>query len=239
VVTNDAATGATAAACYAHSNDRSKHGEIFAQVFQPRFGDGVDVLIGAGRKSILEVTRALGREPEAALLGKGYQLYDSLDGLSSGAKRAVVLLDTGDFDLGAAVRRAIDILSRNPKGFFLMVESDLHTSQLKRGLDRTLVLDGIIAETAKRMKNDTLILFAADHSFDTRLRGGTKGQPILPAEAPGGLFSPPPAKSAIRVDGGHTGEEVLVAAQGPGAAGVHGFFPNTRLFGIMLAAYGW
>jgi len=30
-----------------------------------------------------------------------------------------------------------------------------------------------------------------------------------------------------------------VMAQGPGADKVHGFFPNTRLFHIILSAYGW
>jgi alkaline phosphatase len=30
-----------------------------------------------------------------------------------------------------------------------------------------------------------------------------------------------------------------VAAQGPGAERVKGFFPNTQLFRIMMAAYGW
>ncbi len=43
----------------------------------------------------------------------------------------------------------------------------------------------------------------------------------------------------IRVDGGHTGEEAPVAAQGPGAERVRGFFPNTPWFHIMMAAYGW
>jgi alkaline phosphatase len=41
------------------------------------------------------------------------------------------------------------------------------------------------------------------------------------------------------MDDGHTGEEVVVAAQGPGARRVRGFIANTDLFRIMLAAYGW
>jgi alkaline phosphatase len=32
---------------------------------------------------------------------------------------------------------------------------------------------------------------------------------------------------------------VLVAAHGPGAQLVKGFMPNTRIFEIMLAAWGW
>jgi alkaline phosphatase len=41
------------------------------------------------------------------------------------------------------------------------------------------------------------------------------------------------------MDDGHTGEEVVVAAQGPGAGRVRGFIANTDLFHIMMAAYGW
>jgi alkaline phosphatase len=41
------------------------------------------------------------------------------------------------------------------------------------------------------------------------------------------------------MDDGHTGEEVVAAAQGPGARRVHGFISNTDLFRIMMAAYGW
>ena len=68
----------------------------------------------------------------------------------STARRAAVLFE-GEFDLDAATQRAIDILSRNPKGFFLMVESDLHTEDLVRGLDRTVAFDRAIGRTAERL----------------------------------------------------------------------------------------
>jgi hypothetical protein len=41
------------------------------------------------------------------------------------------------------------------------------------------------------------------------------------------------------MENGHTGEEVLVAAQGPGAQRVHGYMANTDLFRVMMDAYGW
>jgi alkaline phosphatase len=237
VITNDKVTGATPAACYAHSNDRRKSGEIFAQLLKPRFGDGVDLLIGSGKTAIAEASAVAG-DVETGLRGRGYTVLGSLEELQPATRRAIVLLPSEGFDLGAAVRRSIAILSRNRKGYFLMVECDLHTDKLKRGLDRTLLLDGLIEETARSAGRDTLVLFTADHSFDTRLKGGKKGDPLLPPESAGSP-SPAAAKPAIRVEGGHTGEEVLVAAQGPGAERVRGFFPNTRLFQIMLAAYGW
>jgi alkaline phosphatase len=41
---------ATPAACYVHSNDRHNTAEIFAQVLNPRFGNGVDLVICGGRR---------------------------------------------------------------------------------------------------------------------------------------------------------------------------------------------
>src|ERR687897_1803972 len=52
VITNDAVTGATPAATYAKANDRGLTAVIFQQIFKPRFGDGVDVVIGGGRAAI-------------------------------------------------------------------------------------------------------------------------------------------------------------------------------------------
>ncbi|HXK61406.1 MAG TPA: alkaline phosphatase, partial [Acidobacteriota bacterium] len=46
VVTDDKVAGAPPGACYSHSNDRKKTGEMFAQLLQPAYGDGVDLLIG-------------------------------------------------------------------------------------------------------------------------------------------------------------------------------------------------
>lgn len=113
----------------------------------------------------------------------------------------------------------------NPKGFFLMVESNNHSKNVAETLDRTVACDRIIRATVQRLGDrDTLILVTADHSFDLRLPRGPKGEPIL---------------DKVKVEGSHTAEEVLVAAQGPGAARVRGILPNTQLFRIMLAAYGW
>jgi len=124
------------------------------------------------------------------------------------------------------------ILSRNPKGYFLMVESDLHADDVALGLRRAVELDGIIERTAASVKaKDTLVIYTADHSYDLRVRGGKKGESLL--------ANPDAPKPALRRDKGHSGEEVVVAARGPGAERVRGFFPNTHLFQVMMAAYGW
>jgi alkaline phosphatase len=239
VVSNSSMADATPAACYAHADSRKQAGEIFVQVWKPRFGDGVDVVIGPGRKQIMAATIELGLDMEKELRATGRPLYSSLAEVPSGARRAVVLLESADFDLAAAADKALEILSKNPKGYFLMVESDLHTDDPKRGLERAVAFDAYIGRTARELRNDrTLILFTADHSFDIRVRSGVPGEPLtLPVLEKG---APEPAvKPNVRVENGHTGEEVLVAAQGPGAERVRGFLLNTDLFRIMLAAFGW
>lgn len=238
VVSNMSITDATVAACYAHSNDRNSAGEIFAQILTPRFGDGVDVVIGSGRDPILKATEKLGLRIESSLREKGYSVYDSLQAVSAQDRRVVALFNSGYFDVSQAVERAVHILSKNPKGYFLMVEWDTHTDTLKRGLDQAVALDAAIRQTAGSVEKDTLIIFAADHSFDLRVRGGKPGEPILP-QAEGGRGTPQGLRPNIRVNNGHTGEEVLVAATGPGADRVRGFIANKDLFHIMMAAYGW
>jgi len=238
LISNSPMYDATPAACYAHANSRSKTGEVFAQLWKPRFGDGVDVMIGPGRTKAAAALAAMGLDLEMGLKGAGLALYSSVQEVPAEARRAVVLFDDPEYDLGGAVDRALAMLSRNRKGFFLMVECDLHTTNPKRGLDRTVAFDRIIARTADKAPKDTLLLFTADHSFDFRLRSGKTGvAPTLPE--PGQPTGGTTLRTDVIVGRNHTGEEVLVAAQGPGAERVKGVLANTDLFGIMMAAFGW
>jgi alkaline phosphatase len=241
VITNDAVTGATPAATYAKANDRGLTAVIFQQLFKPRFGDGVDVMIGGGLGAITSALTEAGLSLEALSAQAGRPLLRTFSDIPEDATRALVVLDSGEFDLQTAMDRAIRMLSRNPRGYFLMVEWDTHTDRIRRGLDRVVTLDRAIERTAKTAGPDTLLLFTADHSFDLRLRGGTFGGDFLEgleaaeAESPKGPLRIP----TLRMDNGHTGEEVLAAAQGPGAERVRGYMANTDLFRVMMAAYGW
>jgi alkaline phosphatase len=244
IITNDALTGATPAALYAKANDRSHTATIFRQVFTPRIGDGVDVMIGAGRPAIAKALAATGVDLDVLARENGRPLLSSLAEVDPKATRAIVLMDSANFELNEAVLLALRMLSRNRKGYFLMVEWDTHTDSLRRGLDRMVALDNVIERTAQAAGRDTLLLFTADHSFDIRVRGGQPGVPLLEG------FDEAEAKRleekrrdiripAVRMDNGHTGEEVLVAAQGPGADRVRGYLANTDIFGVMMKAFGW
>lgn len=238
VVTNMAIWDATPAACYAHVNSRKSTAEIFYQAMHPRFGDGVDILIGADR-GLAEAARKAGWDLPSALREGRYQVYATPAEIPADAARATCIYDGDDYEAGPVVSNVLKSLSRNPKGFFLMVEWDMHTTKLAKGLDRVIVMDNLIRRIAAEAPPDTLIVFAADHSFDLRLRGGKRGEP-MGAQIDAQLASPTPVeKPLIRVDDSHTGEEILVAAQGPGAERLRGFIPNTEVFHVMMAAYGW
>jgi alkaline phosphatase len=235
VVSNSSMADATPAACYSQVNDRKKTGEIFAQVLKPRFGDGVDVIFGPGRKGILSGVQQLNLDLAGGLGKSNYFFGQSLAEVPADARRAVVLTDDSDFDVTAAAERAIQILSRNKKGFFLMVESDLHTNNVRRGLERAAKLDDLVQKVASSATKDTLILFTADHSFDMRISGGSKRGESFFVNVDGKSV---PGKS-VSVQGHHSAEQVLVAAQGPGAKRVKEFMANTDLFRVMMAAFGW
>lgn len=242
VISNMAITDATPAACYAHSPSRKNTADIFRDMLQPRFGDGVDVVIGAGRRQILEATQMTWADLRGKLGTSQYKVIESLSEAAFEDKRFVALFDRPDFDPVAAIDAAVAVLSRNPKGYFLMLEWDMHTDNIRRGLDRVVAMDNTIRHTAGKVGSDTLILFTADHSFDLRFRSGKRDHPVLADDAPADAVSETPQnpkKSIIRVENSHTGEQVLVTAQGPGAERVRGFMRNTDLFLVMMNAWGW
>jgi alkaline phosphatase len=252
VVTNMSAADATPAACYAHMDSRKKWGAIFAQVWKPRFGDGVDVVFGSARSRIMAETKELGFDLEKELRASGREFYDDIAGVPVTAKRVVALMDKLE-DVNLATSKAVQILSRNPKGYFLMVEWDLHPTDPEKCLKTVVALDKLIERTAKTADpGNTLVLFTADHSFDFRLLNGKRGAKLVfpPKQAD---EEEKPAKNAIKpattaeataksnfgLGTHHAGEEVLIAAEGPGSEHVHGFMHNTEIFRVLLSAFGW
>lgn len=239
VVTNMPIWDATPAACFAHVASRKDKDEIFRQMLAPRFGNGVDILIGKGRADAVASFAKRQMTAEQAFAGAGYRFGDD-PAIVRQAGRAAVLRDA-DFAPIPAVEATIGQLSRNAKGYFLMVEWDMHTNDPQKGLRHAIEMDDMIRRISAIAGKDTLILFTADHSFGLRMWGGSQGTPLAEqyaAEAarPGATIA---NNKVIGVEDTHTGEEVIAAASGPGAEQVHGFFPNIRLFDVMMAALGW
>jgi alkaline phosphatase len=82
-------------------------------------------------------------------------------------------------DLTEQLQAALDVLSRNDKGFFLMVESGLidrysHALDMERAVYDTIMLDNAVKlakDWAQKRGDDTLILVVADHSHPVSLIG--------------------------------------------------------------------
>lgn len=237
-VSNDERSGVTnalTAAFFAHNNNRGKSGEIFEEMIAPKSGEGLDVAISSGRGDVFRQTMAMGRDPIADLKSHGYVFADSLDALKSinpNQKKVVMLSDDLDMPLRPAVDDAIARLSRNPKGFVLVVFSDCHTGKPTSSLRRIVEMDNIVREVAASEKKDSLILWTADHSYDLRIKGEGLTETLKKNE--GNKIT-----SAVSLEDEHTAEEVPVMAIGPGSQRVHGFISNTDVFHILMEASGW
>lgn len=241
VVTHMPVVDATPAACYAHSNERGNEAEIFLQAFAPRFGDGVDVLIGSGRSELDGQLKARGTSIDAVAERARRPIYASLEAAPASEKRPVVVGET--IDTRAAALRALDTLQKSAKGYFLMVEWDAHTPDPRPGLEHLVAFDRLIREIQEKVNiEDTLLLFTADHSFALRVIGESSGGSILEGYdewKASGARGPTVRLNSLVVDNSHSGEEVAAIAIGPGSESVNGFFPNTHLFHVMLEAWGW
>jgi alkaline phosphatase len=240
VITNMPIFDATPAACFSHVALRSDYASVISQLFAPRFGDGPDIVIGKGRAEFERIVGAQDGGIAGRFARARYQFLNTPGELKPDMKRAAALIDGNDFEPIPVVTSAIKSLARNKKGYFLMVEWDMHTDHLRNGLQHVREMDDMIRKVASLVGPDTLILFTADHSYGLRLRGGDKSTPFADQLAAGGFAqSNTPDNHLITVEDTHTGEEVIVAAKGPGADQVHGFMPNTHIFEIMMHALGW
>lgn len=235
VISNDGVAGAAVSAFYAHHNNRGKAGEIFQQALNPKFGKGPDVIIGTGRKQITDQTTVLGRNLAADIKAKGYAYLDSMAGLAKLDKsndRVIALFDDAQFDFDAAVQQAVARLSKNPKGFILIAHSDCHLGKTRTSLQRVVDLDKAIATTAEQLKNNTLILFTADHSYDLRIKGESLTETSKSSDHT-------KISSIVSLEDEHTAEEVPLIGMGPGSERISGFMSNTDVFKIMMANYSW
>ncbi|WP_337264857.1 MULTISPECIES: alkaline phosphatase [unclassified Serratia (in: enterobacteria)] len=212
---------ATPAATYAHICNRNGYNTIAEQSvpgnpnYNTWLGDGVDVLMGGGQRNYLPKSinpsskRSDNQNLVSAMQSAGYTYINSgsqLRGLDTGSVNKLLGLfaqsemayeldrvnqNLDQPSLAEMAEKALEVLSRNDKGFFLMVEGGridhaLHGSNAKRALEDTLALDEAIKSVLAFMQakdpglKNTLIVVTADHDHSIAFNGyGKIGNPIL------------------------------------------------------------
>lgn len=205
IVTNTEIEDATPAAMIAHTRRRASYEPIIDQFLAAR----PDVLMGGGAAYFVAKGAAGSkRKDDVDMLTKfrdaGYAFVATGTELASVAatrpEHLLGLFNAGNMDgaldrkflkggtvakfpdqpdLTAQTRVALDLLSRNPSGFFLMVESGMidkytHLLDMERAVFDTIMFDNVVrmvkAWSAER-GNDTLILVLADHNHPVSLVG--------------------------------------------------------------------
>jgi alkaline phosphatase len=204
VVSNTEIQDATPAAMIAHTRRRATFDEITEQLFDFR----PDVLLGGGAANFLPKGAAGARRRDevdfvAKFKGEGYAFASNateLAALPADSKRLLGLFNSGNMD-GALDRKflkrgsvqhfadqpdltdmtatALKLLSQNPNGFFLMVESGMidrytHLLDMERAVYDTILFDNVVRlvrDWAKARGDDTLILVLADHTHPVSVVG--------------------------------------------------------------------
>ncbi|MDO4461921.1 MAG: alkaline phosphatase [Bacteroidia bacterium] len=228
VVATAAVTHATPASFVAHVIDRHKYEDI-ASFYQ---NSGIDVFIGGGKKHFTE--RKDGRDLIKEMSEKeGYRFYDDLESAKNDNNSKLAVLaypehmpeatSSRKFSLAESTKKAIDILSKDDNGFFLMVEGSQidwggHHNVINEVVSEVLDMDKAVGEALKfaAENKETLIVITADHE--------TGGLSIIKGNYETG------ALKANFSTGNHTGIMVPVYAVGPGAEDFHGWYQNTGVF---------
>jgi alkaline phosphatase len=226
---------ATPAVFVAKARDRYQWEEIAAQYV----ASGVDFVCGGGRRDFEKGKN--GRDLVQELAARGYRLPRTVAELEKiDAGRVFALMADDDLPharergdvLSRAAVKAIDLLSRNGRGFFLMIESSLidragHGNSLDWLMDEVHDFDRAVGKVLQWAAKDggTLVVVTADHE--------TGGWTLL-----GGDIASGRVQGRFSTDS-HSGVMVPVYSFGPGAGNFTGIFDNTDLFTKMLAAYGF
>jgi len=230
VVSTSAVTHATPASFVAHNVCRSDYEAIALDFVRKE----PDVFIGGGKLHFMN--RSDRRNLVRVLERKGYQVAFNMEDLklTEGKKVAGLLADIHmqpfsegrNYALADATKQAVELLSSNRNGFFLMVEGSQidwggHANNAEYVLGEVWDFDvavGIALQYAKRDK-ETLVIVTADHE--------TGGMSIPDGNLEDRSVSPEFTSM------GHTGVIVPVFAFGAGAEKFTGVYDNTGLFDRM------
>jgi alkaline phosphatase len=220
-------THATPASFIAHQPNRDMYDEIAADYLK----SDIDVFIGGGRKYFED--RTDGRDLTQELQAKNYKVAYNLNevkAIKEGKLAGLLYEDQNPAMpergsmLPDATMAAIDILSNNKRGFFMLIEGSqidwaAHDNNSQQIIKEMLDFDqtiGHVLDFAKKDRN-TLVIITADHE--------TGGMTILD-----GQFGSDNLKAVFSTKN-HSGVPVPVFAYGPGAEKFNGFNENTSFKG--------
>lgn len=231
LVVTSTVTHATPACFAAHWPSRRDEYKIAEQMID---GD-VDIILGGGKKFFVPATVAGSRRPDSLNLinqaiRRGYTFVDkskSLDSVSAGKILGLFAdgplpRNTQNPSLPQMTQKALNILSRDSDGFFLMVEGSQidwggHANDINYVIEEQLQFNRaleIAVEFAIKDKH-TLIVVTADHE--------TGGLHLKQGSVDGKDMQ------VTWTTGGHTGEPVPVFALGPYAHRFTGVIENTEI----------
>jgi alkaline phosphatase len=137
----------------------------------------------------------------------------------------------GEPSLSEMTAKAIEILARNPKGFFLMVEGGRidhahHYGNAYRALTETIEFSNAVRAALERTDPDqTLVVVTSDHGHTLTIGGHpTRGNPILGKVVENDDHGAP--LHELAEDGTGVPYTTLSYANGPGYAGAHAEQPE-------------
>ncbi len=240
LVVTSSITHATPASFIAHQKWRSMYEEIAEDFLKT----DIDVFIGGGREHFIKRSDSV--DLVLKLKEKGYTVLfemDSVIKVESGKLAGLVAdmnlppyrdstkIRRGDM-LPDATQTAINILSKNEKGFFLMVEGSQidwagHANITGYIILETLDFDRAVGKALDFAEKDgnTLVIITADHE--------TGGMGINDGDFKEGTVN------AGYTTRSHTGVMVPVFAYGPGSEQFRGIYENTDIFYKMMMALGF
>ena len=236
MVSTSSITHATPASFIAHDTSRNNYENIARDFLKT----DIDVFIGGGYDHFAKRSDKLNLID--SLKTRGYEVQTSMEliqkssafklaGLTAPNQNPYRLKGRGDM-LTSSTAKAIEILRKNRKGFFLMIEGSQidwagHANEPEILIDETLDFDkalGVVLDFAEKDKH-TLVVVTADHETGgVTIVGGNKNSHTVKLDFSG--------KS-------HTADMIPVFSFGPGAEKFTGILDNTEFFPKFLSCYGF
>jgi len=236
LIATSAITNATPAAFIANVKNRNELEEIAAQFLKT----DIDLFIGGGLDNFNKRSDALNYTDSLKL--HNYQIVTSLSELEASKSLKIAgLLYNGESPrisegrgnmLPQAAAKAIEVLSKDPDGFFLMVEGSeidgsAHENKFNDVVNELIDFDKAVGEAIDFAQKhpETLVIVVADHE--------TGGLTLVEDD------SDETKISARFSTSDHTASPVALFAYGKGADSFKGFIENTAIFDKMMELYGF